>query len=79
MSNPTTAQMAEIVGRAIETSGLSVNKVATESRSISRPTLERKLAGVGSFTIVELGGITEALGTTIAALLAAAEKTAAAA
>lgn len=73
---PSSEQVAAVIDGAITASGLSVNQAATLSR-VPRQTLERKLAGIGSFTVPELTRLAPVLGTTASALLAAVEEKAA--
>lgn len=74
MANPndTSHRIARAVSQAIQAADLSVNAVATRS-GIPQSTLDRKLKGVGTLDVAELGLIADALGLTIAALISPAE------
>ena len=63
----TTQQMAAVVTRALEESGIS-DRQAAEQTAIPRTTLARKMRS-GDFTVAELDAIAQMLDTTVADLV----------
>jgi transcriptional regulator with XRE-family HTH domain len=63
-------QIAERIKALIDKAGTSENALA-EAAAISQKTLNRRLKGVGPFTIQEVGRLAAALNTTAAELVAA--------
>lgn len=64
----TTQQMAAVISRELEQSGIS-DRQAAEQTAIPRTTLARKMR-TGDFTVAELDAIAQMLNTTVADLVA---------
>ena len=72
----TKAPLSEVVGNALESTGLSDRQIEAKT-GISRLTLKRRLADGSKFTVAELERIATLTDTRVSALVALAEETAA--
>lgn len=71
----TTDRLGEIIAAEFERAGLASQRAREAATGIKRLTLERRMVS-GGFTVPELELIAAALGTTVSALLAQAERAA---
>jgi len=72
----TKAPLSEVVGNALESTGLSDRQIEAKT-GISRLTLKRRLADGSKFTVAELERIATLTDTRVSVLVALAEETAA--